>query len=101
MPATTHPSPSRATSSTRSPGKEEKRKELNAEVEIVKKAEEAIGKNAEEEIVMNAEAETEGIVEAVNAENTTAMRERIDLPEEITEMREAAKEEEAEIETND
>lgn len=57
-------------------------------------------KNAEAEIEMSAEAMiAEGNVE--NAESTTVMRERTDLPEEITEMREAVREEEAEIETND
>jgi hypothetical protein len=85
------PSTSRVTSLPSNLGKEEKRKELNAEVEK--------GKTAGAEIERSAEAEIEEIVE--NAETTIVRTERTDLPEEITVRREVLKEEEVEIETND
>jgi hypothetical protein len=95
------PSTSRVTSSLRSLGKEEKRKELNAEVETGKSVGVEIEMIAEVEIGMIAEVEIEEIVEVEIAEITIVMTGRREPPEEITVKTEVVKEEEVEIETND
>jgi hypothetical protein len=95
------PSTSRVTSLQKSLGKEEKRKELNAEAETGKSVGVEIERIAEVEIGMNAEVEIEEIVEVEIAEIITVMIGRREPPEEITVMTEVVKEEEVEIETND